>query len=318
MNHPVRFAYQITSSYDDDVIAAARRAEQLGFDVCVMADHVGPDRRAPLTTLAAVAASTRSIRLGTLVLNSDMRNPVQLAWEVSNLDHLSGGRMELGLGAGHTPQEYAATGIEMEAPAERKAAMIEMARLMRHLLDGDKVSVDGRRHTLTSAQVPRSVQERLPIMVAGNGSNVLQAAGAIADTVGLSGLGRTLEDGHRHEVRFAPDRVDAQVADIVTGAASAGRPPPEINALVQIAKVTDDPEAELAPVIERLGTTSFDELMTTPYVLVGTVDEIVAKIKRCNSRWGITYFALRALDEFAPVIESFARPVTWAKPILGS
>ena len=89
---------------------SARRAEELGFDVVLTSDHVGPGL-SPMVTLAAIATATTTIRLGTFVLNNDMRNPVQLAWEAVSLDRLSGGRFELGLGAGHTPHEYAETGI---------------------------------------------------------------------------------------------------------------------------------------------------------------------------------------------------------------
>ncbi len=69
-----------------------------------------------MPALAAAAAATSTIRLGTFVLNADMRNPVQLAWEATTIDRLSDGRFELGLGAGHTPHEYEATGIELKGP----------------------------------------------------------------------------------------------------------------------------------------------------------------------------------------------------------
>ena len=75
-----------------------------------------------MPTLAAVATATTTVGLGTLVLNNDMRNPVQLAWEAMTIDQLSGGRFELGLGAGHTPHEYAATGIELSSAVRAQGA----------------------------------------------------------------------------------------------------------------------------------------------------------------------------------------------------
>ncbi|HEY1741364.1 MAG TPA: LLM class flavin-dependent oxidoreductase, partial [Acidimicrobiia bacterium] len=71
----VRFGYQLSSADEHERIATARRAEQLGFDVVLVADHVGPGL-SPLVTLAAIAQATERIRLGTLVVNVDMRNPV--------------------------------------------------------------------------------------------------------------------------------------------------------------------------------------------------------------------------------------------------
>lgn len=104
-----RFGYQLGEDDDRDPVAAACAAEAAGFDVVLVSDHVGPGV-SPMVTLGAIAQATAQIRLGTLVLNHDMRNPVQLAWEAVTIDRLSQGRFVLGLGAGHTPREYSATG----------------------------------------------------------------------------------------------------------------------------------------------------------------------------------------------------------------
>ena len=187
MTRPIRFGFQISGDHAADPIAAARRAEELGFDVVTVSDHVGPPRMSPMTTLAAIAASTSRIRLGTFVLNNDMRNPVQLAWEAVTLDRLSGGRFELGLGAGHTPHEYSATGLAFDPPAVRKARLIEGVRVIRRLVDGETVDFEGEHVRVSGAEVGRSTQERLPVLVGGNGARLLGAAGELADIVGLAG-----------------------------------------------------------------------------------------------------------------------------------
>ena len=74
MSRPFRFGFQLSGEHEADPIAAARRAEELGFDVVLVSDHIGPGL-APMTTLAAIATATDRIRLGTFVLNNDMRNP---------------------------------------------------------------------------------------------------------------------------------------------------------------------------------------------------------------------------------------------------
>ncbi len=273
----------------------------------LVADHVGPGA-APMTALAAVAEATTTIRLGTFVLNSDMRNPVQLAWEATTLDHLSGGRFELGLGAGHTPQEYAATGIELHPPAVRKAALAERVAIIRRLLDGETVDHDGAHHRLKGAAVDRSRQDRLPILVGGNGARLLGHAGAHADIIGLQGLGRTLDDGHRHTVSWTPDHLDDQLDQIRTGAGDRFADL-ELNALVQHVELTDDRRTVTEQWAERAGVAPGD-LDAIPYVLIGTVDEIVAKLHACRERWGISYYVVRALDEFAPVLDRLGSPAT--------
>ena len=276
-------------------------AEAAGFDVFLLADHVGGGP-APMPALAAAAAATSTIRLGTFVLNADMRNPVQLAWEATTVDRLSGGRFELGLGAGHTPHEYEATGIELKVPKRRKRALAERVEIIRRLLDGETVTHPGNYHRLLDAAVPRSLQDHLPILVGGNGAALLGHAGAHADIIGLQGLGRTHPDGHQHSVKWEVEHLDRQVEQICAGAGTRIAEI-ELNALVQLVDVTDDAAQSLASEAELIGDgMTATELAEIPYVLIGTVNEIADEILRARDRWGITYFAVRALDDFAPII----------------
>ncbi len=284
-----------------DVVAAGRAAERVGFDVVCVPDHVGPGLYAPLPTLTAVAASTERIRLGTYVLNAAMRNAVQLAWDATTIDHLSGGRFELGLGAGHTPAEFAATGVVRASARVRKSMLARQVEVIRRLLDGETVSGPVGDLDLVDAAVDPSAQPRLPILVGGNGESLLRHAGVHADIVGLQGLGRTLEDGHRHEVSWTAGHLDRQLeqlmADVNEPAAS-----PELNALVQVVDITDDAERATARLCENVPGLDPADAAEIPYVLIGTVDEIVAKLRRVRERWGISYFTVRALDEFEPII----------------
>lgn len=299
-----RFGLQLRASPGDDVIDSARCAEAAGFDVVLLADHVGPGGLSPMPTLAAIAAATSTIRLGTFVLNAEMRNPVQLAWEASTIDRLSGGRFELGLGAGHTPHEFARCGVEMLPAAGRKRHLMAQVELIRALLDGEIASSPPL--DVIEASIDRATQDRLPILVGGNGATLLAHAGAHADIVGLQGLGRTLEDGHRHEVRWTAEHLDRQLDQIRAGA--RGRfDDVELNAIVQVVEVTDDAEAAIAALCEQIPTLDPAEVRELPYVLVGSVDEIVDQLRRCRDRWGISYFVVRTLDEFTPVIAAANR-----------
>ena len=302
MTRPLRLGHQLSARIEGAPVAAAVRAEELGFDIVLAADHVGPGW-APMPTLSAIATATTRIRLGTLVLNDDMRNPVQLAWEASTIDRLAGGRFELGLGAGHTPAEYDATGIERSAPADRKRRLAESVEIIRDLLDGKSVDHDGEHHRITRARIDRAEQEHLPILVGGNGAALLAHAGGHADIVGLQGLGRTREDGHSHDVKWSAERLDEQIEQVRVGA-GARFDDIEFNAMVQVVQITDDREAALAKVCERVDGLSMDDASATPYLLIGTVDEIVSHMATCNERWGISYFAVRELDDFAPILRA--------------
>ncbi len=303
MLHPFRFAFQPGDIELEDPASTARRAEEVGFDVVVLPDHVGTHGPAPLTTLATMAHATSTIRLGTLVLNNDMRNPLQLAWEIATVDRLSGGRVELGLGAGHTPQEYAATGIPLDLPAVRKARLMETVEVLRPLLDGEVVNFHGASFDLDQAQILPAAQERLPILVGGNGQRLLAHAGANADIVGLQGLGRTLADGHAHTVKWDPAWLDIQIEQVRTGAGDRFDHL-ELNALVQIVDVTDDRDAALADICSDIDGLAVEHAAASPYLLVGSVDQILDQLRAARSRWGITYFAVRTLDDFAPVLEA--------------
>ena len=286
-------------------MAVAQRAEKLGFDVVLASDHVGTGP-APLPTLAAIAEATTRIRLGTLVLNNDMRNPVQLAWDVATIDSLSGGRFELGLGAGHTPQEYLATGIEQSSPRVRKQRLAESVEIIRALLAGRSVDHEGEHYRLEGAHVEPAEQRPLPILVGGNGDELLAHAGAHADIIGLQGLGRTRPDGHSHEVDWSTARLDAQIATVRSGAGDRFDDL-EFNALVQVVQVTDEREAALTKICERVDGLTMDDAAETPFLLVGTVEEIVVHMTTCNERWGISYFAVRELDDFEPVLRALGR-----------
>ncbi len=294
----LRIAYQTRASDPGTVVEEVRRAESLGFDLAVVSDHVGSGV-APLPTLAAAATVTDTIRLGTMVLNNDMRNPVQLAWDVAAIATMSGGRFELGLGAGHTPQEYAATGIDRDAARIRKERLAESVEIIRALLAGDAVSRAGAHYRLEDAHI-ESPSEPVPILVGGNGPALLQHAAVHADLIGLQGLARTQPDGHSHTVNWAEEHLRAQLATIAA-AAPAGAAP-RLSALVQVADITDEADRVLEELCARVEGLSIEDARRTPYLLIGTVEEIVHKMHHCHAEYGIGDFVVRALDQFEPVL----------------
>ena len=296
----IRFGLQVSPG-PTDIDTIGPEAEAAGFDVITVADHVGAATPSPMIALARLAATTTTIRLGTMVLNNDMRNPVQLAWEATTLQALSGGRFELGLGAGHTPHEYAATGIALDPPRVRKERLAEAVEILAALFAGGPVDHRGTHYRIEGAELAPTAAP--PILVGGNGDALLAHAAANADAIGLQGLGRTQEDGHRHTVKWSIEHLEAQLATIER---AAGGRRPELGALVQGVVITDDREAGLATFLERAPSLAPEEAAATPYLAIGDVDEIASQFLAARDRWGLSYFTVRSL-ELAPVIAEVRR-----------
>lgn len=305
---PFRFGYQLPPGDDpEDLRDRARRAEAAGFDVLHTADHLLPEAWPPLLGLQAVADVTESIRLCPLVVNNDFHHPVNLAQEVAALDRLSGGRAELGIGAGHSFTEYEAVGQPFDPPGLRKERMAEAVGLIRRLLDGEVVDHQGEHHRLEGARTMTPVQAHLPILIGVNGGReALARAVGQADTIGLTMTGRTLADGQRHEVRWEAERLD-RVTALLHGEMQAQGRSVELHALVQVVKITDDREAATRDLLGALPGLTLDDALSTPFLAVGCVAEVADHLRRVRDRWGISYITVRSIDAFAPVIAELRR-----------
>ena len=305
----IRFGYQVVAADDGDGLQTqVQRAEAAGFDTVHCSDHVGTGW-APLAMMLAMAEATTQIRVGSLVLNNDFRHPVQLAREIAAIDRLSGGRVELGLGAGHAFPEYQSIGVPFDPPAVRKARLAESVEILRGLLDGDAVTYAGRHYHLEAVRTMPALR-RVPILVGVNGRAALTHAARHADVISLTMTGRTLADGQRHAVRWEPERLDRTVAHI-REAAGPRADSLELNALIQAVVVTDDRAAAAAGIAKGVvGLTAADAL-TTPFLAIGTHDEIADHLRACRDRWGISYFSARDIDTVAPVIDRIRRTETY-------
>lgn len=300
---PFRFGYQLPPGDDpDDLRNRAQRAEAAGFDVLHTADHVLPDCWPPLLGLQAAADVTETIRLCPLVINNDLHHPVLLANQVAALDRLSGGRAELGIGAGHSFTEYAAIGQAFDPPGVRKVRMLDAVTILRRLFDGEEVVHAGDHHDIDRARSMAPLQEHLPILVGVNGGpGPLATAAEVADTLGLTMTGRTLADGQSHEVRWEADRLDRTVATIREAAATRDRPL-ELQALVQSVQITDDREKATRATLDRVSGLALDDALVTPFLAIGTVGEVADHLRMVRERWGFSYLTVRSIDAFAPVI----------------
>ena len=298
---PFRFGLQVLDAPGPEAwVARARRAEELGFDVLVVPDHVVDGAPAPLSTLGFLAAATDRIRIGTMVLNNDFRHPALLAREAAMVDLLSDGRLELGIGAGHAAPEYHELGLTFDPAAVRVERLEASVAILRRLFDGETVTVEGPHYRLDEHRLTPA--RRPTLLVGGNGDGVLRLAATSADIVGFTGLGRTRADGQRHETQWAVDQIDAKVG-LVRAAAGSRLGDLELSALVQHVAITSDRERAAEPISTLTGVDP-TVLLAAPYLLLGTPGEIVEQLYEARARWGFSYFVTRDASASAPIIEA--------------
>jgi probable F420-dependent oxidoreductase len=177
------------------VVEIAKECERLGFDSVWVSDHLvfdlgkygGSDEPIgslePLTTLAVLAAETTSLRLGTMVLNNELRHPFQLAKEAATVDVASKGRLELGIGAGWYEPEFAQAGLPFRRPGERLERLRESVEILKALFDGRPVTFDGKHYQLADALCrPIPAQRPRPtIWVGGKGARAMRLIARVAD-----------------------------------------------------------------------------------------------------------------------------------------
>jgi probable F420-dependent oxidoreductase len=289
-----------------DWIALARKVETLGYATLNLPDHL-TERPAPLPALAAAAAATTRLRVGTLVLNNDFRHPVLLAREAATLDWASGGRFELGLGAGYMKGEYDEAGLPFERGAARVERLGESVAIVKRLFEDDAVTFHGRHYRVTAHTIFPRRTPRPPILIGGNGPRLLTLAATAADIVGLTGV-TFAAGGTRPELSgFRAAAVDERVR-LVSAAAGARAGGLELNALVQRVILTGDRRGAATALGQRWTALTPDDILDSPFALLGSVDEIVAQLVTRRERWGISYYIVfdDVADLFAPVVERLA------------
>jgi alkanesulfonate monooxygenase SsuD/methylene tetrahydromethanopterin reductase-like flavin-dependent oxidoreductase (luciferase family) len=230
----------VLQAFDSDLSHVAARAEASGFAGIAVADHPGATW-SPFIALASAAGNTDRLLLGTAVVNCGVREPLDIASDAATLQSLSGGRVVLGVGAGHTPAEWAQVGARRPSPSGRVDRFAEVVRSAAALLRGETVTLDGRYVTLRDARLQIQLPPPPPLLVGGGNPRLVRLGCELADYVELSGIGRTLPDGHLHEPRWSTRQVDAAVDVFERGCAATARRP-VLGALVQHVELTDDAE----------------------------------------------------------------------------
>jgi probable F420-dependent oxidoreductase len=286
----------------------ARTLEDLGYATLTVPDHL-TDLLAPIPAVLSAAAATTHLRVGTNVLNNDFRHPVLVAREAATVDLLTEGRLQLGLGAGHMQAEYDQAGWRFDVGGTRVQRLAEAVTIIKGLFKGEPVTFAGQHYRVTGHTIhPLPVQRpHPPLLIGGNGRRLLTLAAQEADIVGFTGF--TLRRGGTQPdfAGFTAAGVDERV-QLVREAAGDRSERLELSALVQRVVVTDDRRQAAEALARRWPQLSPEEILQSPYVLLGTVDQLVEDLQARRERWGISYYVIfePGIDAFAPVIARLA------------
>jgi probable F420-dependent oxidoreductase len=248
----LRGAKSLSSVQDE-----ARRAEDLGFDVLHLPDHIGAP--APFPTLMAAAAATKTLRVGTFVLNACFYKPALLARDVQALRDLSGGRFELGLGAGYAQHEFEAAELRYPSARERIDYLAHVTEYMaEHLPD-------------------------VPVLIAGNGDRLLTVAARQANIIGLTGGQRITED----------EDALAERVDFVRKAAADRFDDLELNLAITALPRDGSGKPDLSIIRRALPDLSDDDLMQTAAVLSGSPSEMADTVRGYRDTYGVSYLIVQ-------------------------
>ena len=286
----------------------ARKLEALGYAVLSVPDHLA-DFLAPLPALVSAAAATTHLRVGTYVLNNDFRHPVLVAREAATVDLLTEGRFQLGLGAGFMHAEYDQLGVRFDPGGRRVERLAEAVPILKGLFTGQPITFIGQHYHVTQHQLqPLPVQRpHPPLLIGGNGPRLLTMAAQEADIVGLTGISFRPGDQGPELSGWTVTGVEERLQRI-RATAGARYERLELSALVQRVEVTDHRYSAAEALAGRWPQLRAADILESPYVLLGTVDQIVEDLQRRRERWGMSYYVIfeRDMDTFAPVVARLA------------
>ena len=263
--------------------------DRLGFDSLWVWDHfysINGDLHRPnlegWQLQAAYAALTEKVHIGCLVSGVTHRHPAVLANMATTLDNISNGRAILGIGAAWNALEHNAYGLDLGTPGERSTRFAEAAKIIRKLVDGERVTHSGRYYDLTNAEVlVRPVQKRLPIMIGGGGEQrTLRTTARYADM--WHGFGTPEQMAHKLDV------LRKHCADV-------GRDPSEITPFGGKWVIIRKDRAEAAKVLDRIAKQH--GMTSPPEPFIGEPDFIVEQLA---AYWkvGIRGFIVAFADPF--------------------
>jgi probable F420-dependent oxidoreductase len=305
---PFRFGVQLTTARDGgDWAERARRIETLGYDVITMPDHF-TDQLAPVPALQAVADATTTVRIGALVFDNDYKHPVVLAKELATIDVLSGGRLEIGLGAGWMISDYEQAGLAYDPPGVRIDRFLEGLHIIEQSMATGPFSFEGKHYRIDSYDgFPKPVQwPRPPILIGGGGPRMLTIAARRADIVGVNATLTAGAVGPEAIMTMRAESVDEKIA-VVRAAAGDRLAGIELSIRVFLVSVTDDAATAARGIADMIDAEP-SMVLSSPFALVGPPSKLVDDLRERRDRWGFSYVVVGRddVEAFAPVVAELA------------
>lgn len=290
MHKPFRFGV-VSGGFaaPDAWIAQARRVEALGYASLLMPDRPSIGGFALFSALAVAAAATTSLHIGSYVFCNDYRHPAMLVKEVATLDALSGGRFELGLGAGVSDSDYQQMGLPFESAGTRVSRLEEALLIIKQFFTGEEVNFSGKYYTITGMKaLPRPARKpHPPIFIGSSGKRMLTIAAREADIIAPT-------------LKMGPQGIDP-----------ADAPMEEKIAWIRNAAGERFSELELAQVAYGISITdSSAEAITPPGLPFSmrargmSIEQAVEHLLEQRDRYGFSYIQVfeGQLENFAPVV----------------
>jgi probable F420-dependent oxidoreductase len=272
-----------------------RRIEDLGFWAVAVSDHFTKGWvMEPVVAMTVAAEATTDLRVQSLVLGNDYRHPVLLHKAMATLDVMSGGRVEIGLGAGWMRSDYAAANLPLDPPGVRVDRLAEAIEVLTGLFGPDPLTYAGKHYRITDLDgLPKPVQApRPPILIGGGGRRVLQLAGQAADIVGINPSMRPGRPAGRALLDLTGERVAAKVAIAREAARAAGRDPDALRYQTSVLALTVTDAPRHGSWVSSLAADVRDPavLASSPAVLRGSVADCVDTLLRRREELGLDYF----------------------------
>ena len=295
-------------------IAKARYAESAGYSTFLIRDHFirepFGDQFAPMIALMAAADATKTLRVGNLVLDNDYRHPVMLAKEAATLDLLSGGRFELGIGAGWLKAEYEQAGMSFDAPGVRVSRLGEALHVLKGLFADQPLTFSGSHYTISNLDgFPKPLQRPHPPILIGAGSRrMLALAAQEAGIVGI--LPKALPDGTiSEEVMERLPATMAQKVEWVRQAAGERFSELELNMVISPI-FTGQRQQKVEQLIRERGWNgvSVEQVLEMPSVFIGSSEQIADEMWRRRELYGFSYYVVSDahMEAFIPVVSLLA------------
>lgn len=306
---PFRFGVVAESAPSrEQWITLVHKAEDLGYATFLLADHY-VNEFPPIAALMAAADATSTLRVGSFVFDNDFRHPALLAKEVATLDLLSGGRFELGIGAGWHRDEYEQVGLPFESAGVRISRLEEALHIIKQFFTEEAVTFAGSYYKVTDLQAfPKPFQRpHPPIFIGGGGKRLLSLAGREADIVGLH---LKVNDDGTVDTWERSEEAIAQKVEWVRQAAGERFAALEFNLLIRTIIITEDRQQAAEQYIHERGRpgTTVEQVLVSPYLLIGNVEQLTEQLQRLRELFGISYFVVDAeyMEAFGQVVGRLA------------